>query len=253
MCGLLAPDLAAHSGQNICWPDAAGGAFLLSGTGHGAANTRCRPAYKMCRCRARACACAKAHGGHGMQVYGFMPARGRYSKPLMFRAPRQNAAFRAARAGDRYMERIVLYGIDTSYRHRGRKIRKGLWAVPRSFPRVEQRSAAAQTMALKDKDYHFGPCVDGGVFAGLLLTGRHPRRRRRLQGGGLCMRAFLSCLSCGHGLAAALRFARHGKDYSEDPPEDAIAVAEGLTSAGPLGDPAALPAPIPGNRATRWW
>lgn len=133
----------------------------------------------MCRCRARACACAKGawRARHaGIRLY----ARARpLFQALMFRAPRQNAAFTGGAPARRphiwkgwfCMELIRLTGTEDERYERA----MGLYRA--SFPPHEQRSAAAQAMALRDKDYHFGLVYDGGVFAGLLLYWEAPAQK----------------------------------------------------------------------------
>ena len=56
---------------------------------------------------------------------------------------------------------------------------------PDVYKRQEQRSAAAQAMALRDEDYHFGLVYDGGAFAGLLLYWEAPAQK----GGPACRAA----------------------------------------------------------------
>ncbi|PWL85648.1 MAG: hypothetical protein DBY17_08365 [Oscillospiraceae bacterium] len=72
-------------------------AFYYQGRGMARQNTRCRPAYRCAGAGREPAHVQKAHGGHGMQVYGFMPARGRYSKPLCFGHPGRMRPSRAAR------------------------------------------------------------------------------------------------------------------------------------------------------------
>ena len=74
------------------------------------------------------------------------------------------------------MELIRLTGTEDKRYERAMRLYRA------SFPPHEQRSAAAQAMALRDEDYHFGLVYDGGAFAGLLLYWEAPAQK----GGPAC-------------------------------------------------------------------
>ena len=102
-----------------------------------------------------------------------------------------------------------------------------------SFPPHEQRSAAAQAMALRDKDYQFGLVYDGGVFAGLLLYWEAPAQKgspacRAAQGflyvEHFCILPELRGMGCGRRALELLQGMGKRIVLEIDPPEDAIAV-----------------------------
>ena len=125
------------------------------------------------------------------------------------------------------MELIRLTGTEDKRYERAMRLYRA------SFPPHEQRSAAAQAMALRDEDYHFGLVYDGGAFAGLLLYWEAPAQK-----GGpactaeqgfvyvehFCILPELRGMGCGRRALELLQVMGKRIVLEIDPPEDAIAV-----------------------------